>query len=159
MQSQSGMRTEVQLNRIASEIIGSAITVHARIGPGCFESAYQPCLAYELQQRRLSFQTKVPVAIQYETVNIPKAYEVDFLVAESVVIEVKATSANTPVDARQLLTYLRFTGCPLGLLLNFGALKLTDGIKRVVNNFPEGTTPGCGAAQPGQTTAASIEEN
>ena len=137
------MRTEAELNRIASEIIGAGIAVHTRVGPGCFESAYFPCLAYELRRRGLTFQTKVPVAIQYETIDIPRAYEVDFLVEGSVVVELKATSANTPVDARQLLTYLRFTGCPLGLLLNFGALKLTDGIRRIVNNFPEGTPMGC----------------
>jgi len=137
------MRTEPELNRIASEIIAGAIAVHTRVGPGCFESAYQPCLAYELQQRGLSFETKVPVDIQYATITVPRAYEVDFLVERSVVVELKATSSNTPVDARQLLTYLRFTGCPLGLLLNFGALKLTDGIKRIVNNFPQGTPPGC----------------
>jgi GxxExxY protein len=137
------MRTETELNRIASEIIGGAIAVHAEVGPGCFESAYTPCLAYELQQRGLNFQSRVPVAIQYATITVPRAYEVDFLVEDSVVVELKATSNNTPVDARQLLTYLRFTGCPLGLLLNFGALKLADGIKRIVNNFPDGTPPGC----------------
>ena len=137
------MRTEAGLNRIASEIIAGGIAVHTKIGPGCFESAYVPCLAYELHRRGLALQTRVPVAIQYETISVPKAYEVDFLVEDSVVVELKATSANTPVDARQLLTYLRFTGCPLGLLLNFGLAKLVDGIKRVVNNFPEGTPPGC----------------
>ena len=137
------MRIEAELNRIASEIIGGAVAVHTCVGPGCFESAYLPCLAYELQRRRLRFRTKVAVDIQYATITVPRAYEVDFLVEDSVVVELKATSTNTPVDARQLLTYLRFTGCPLGLLLNFGALKLTDGIKRIVNNFPFGTTPGC----------------
>ena len=136
------MRTEAELNGIASEIIAAAIAVHTRIGPGCFESAYTPCLAFELHSRGVAFQTKVPVAIRYETITIRNAYELDFLVEDIIVVEVKATTANTPVDARQLLTYLRFTGCPLGLLLNFGALKLTDGIKRIVNNFPHGTPPG-----------------
>jgi GxxExxY protein len=144
------MRTEVELNRIASEIIGGGIAVHTKVGPGCFESAYVPCLAYELQRRGLAFQTKVEIAIQYETITVPRAYEVDFLVEDSVVVELKATSTNTPVDARQLLTYLRFTGCPLGLLLNFGALKLTDGIKRIVNNFPAGTPAGCAPPQGGE---------
>jgi GxxExxY protein len=135
------MRTERELNRIASEIIGAAVVVHRKVGPGCFESAYLPCLAYELQRQGLGFETKVAIAINYETLTVPRAYEVDLLVERNVVVELKATSASTPVDARQLLTYLIFTGCPLGLLLNFGAVRLTDGIKRVVNNFPDGTSP------------------
>jgi GxxExxY protein len=136
------MRTEAELNRIAGAIIAGGIAVHTKVGPGCFESAYEPCLAYELHARGLRFTTRMPVAIQYETINVPRAYELDFLVEDSVVVELKATSVSTPVDARQLLTYLRFTGCPLGLLLNFGALKLVDGIKRIVNNFPHGTPAG-----------------
>lgn len=78
-------------------------------------------------------------AIHYETFTIPRAYEADFIIENSVVVELKATKALGPVDARQLLTYLRFTGCPLGPLLNFGALTLTEGIKRIVNDFPDGT--------------------
>jgi GxxExxY protein len=90
----SCMRTEAELNRIASEIIGAGIAVHTRVGPGCFESAYLPCLAYELHRRSLAFRTKVAVAIQYETIEIPRAYEVDFLVEGSVVVELKATRST-----------------------------------------------------------------
>jgi len=135
------MRTEEALNRIAREIIGGGIAVHRAIGPGCFESAYVPCLAYELHKRRLAYQMKVPITIQYEGLIVPRAYEADFIVERDVVVELKATSGNTAVDARQLQTYLRFTGCPLGLLINFGALTLLEGIKRIVNNFPEGSNP------------------
>jgi len=134
------VRTEAELNRIASEIIGSGIAVHQGVGPGCFESAYVPCLAYEFHKRGLVYQMKVPISIQYEELIVPRAYEADFIVAGDVVVELKATSANTAVDARQLQTYLRFTGCPLGLLMNFGALTLLQGIKRIVNNFPDGST-------------------
>lgn len=133
------MRTEVELNRIAGEIIGGGMAVHRAIGPGCFESAYTPCLAHELHKRGLSFAAKVPITIQYEGLIIPRAYEADFIVEDSIVVELKATGALGPVDARQLITYLRFTGCPLGLLMNFGAVTLLDGIKRIVNNFPGGT--------------------
>jgi GxxExxY protein len=133
------MRTEVELNRIAGEIIGGGIAVHQAIGPGCFESAYTPCLAYELHKRGLDFTANVPITIQYEGLIIPRAYEADFIVENSIVLELKATSALGPVDARQLITYLRFTGCPLGLLMNFGAATMLDGIKRIVNNFPDGT--------------------
>ena len=115
------------------------MAVHRAVGPGCFESAYAPCLAYEFRKRRLHFAAKVPITIQYESLVVPRAYEADFIVEDRVVVELKATSALSPVDARQLLTYLRFSGCPLGLLLNFGAATLRDGIKRIVNNFPDGT--------------------
>jgi GxxExxY protein len=134
------MRSEAELNRIASEIIAGGVAVHRAVGPGCFESAYAPCLAYELHKRGLEFRAQVPIAIHYEALTIPRAYEADFIVEDSVVVELKATKALGPVDARQLLTYLRFTDCPLGLLLNFGALTLTEGIKRIVNNFPDGTS-------------------
>jgi GxxExxY protein len=135
------MRTETDLNRIAAEIIAAGIAVHRVVGPGCFESAYNPCVAYELHKRGLAYDMKVPITIHYEGLSIPRAYEADFIVESDIVIELKATSTISAVDSRQLLTYLRFTGCPLGLLMNFGSLKLVEGIKRVVNNFPEGSTP------------------
>jgi GxxExxY protein len=134
------MRTEADLNRIAKEIINAAIAVHRVIGPGCFESAYVACLAYEFRKRGIEYQMKVPIAIQYEDLAVPRAYEADFIVREDIVVEVKATSSLGPLDARQLQTYLRFSGCPLGLLLNFGSLTLREGIRRIVNNFPDGGT-------------------
>ncbi len=134
------MRTEADLNRIAKEIIAAAIAVHRVIGPGCFESAYVSCLAYEFRKRNIEYQLKVPIAIQYEHLTVARAYEADFIVRGDIVVEVKATSSLGPLDARQLQTYLRFSGCPLGLLLNFGSLTLAEGIKRIVNNFPEGGT-------------------
>ena len=134
------MRTETDLNRLAKEIIGAAIAVHRVIGPGCFESAYVACLAYEFRKRGIEYQMKVPIAIQYEELTVSRAYEADFIVRGDIVVEVKATSSLGPLDARQLQTYLRFSGCPLGLLLNFGSLTLVEGIKRIVNNFPEGGT-------------------
>lgn len=89
----------------------------------------------------------VPIAIRYEGLTVPRAYEADFIVAGNVVVELKATSTIGRLEARQLLTYLRFTGCPLGLLINFGSLTLMEGIKRVVNNFPDGSpSPDAGNA-------------
>jgi GxxExxY protein len=134
------MRTETELNRLAKEIIGAALAVHRAIGPGCFESAYVECLAYGFRKRGIEYRMKVPIAIHYEGLLVPRAYEADFIVRDDIVVELKATSSLGPIDARQLQTYLRFSGCPLGLLLNFGALTLAEGIKRIVNNFPEGGT-------------------
>lgn len=132
------MATEAELNRISELIIGAAVAVHRRIGPGCLESAYCPCLAVEIQKRELDFRTKVPLALEYDGLVIARAYELDFEVGGLVVVEVKALAVVGHRERRQVQTYLEIGGYPLGLLLNFGAIRLVDGIKRVVNNFPYG---------------------
>ena len=136
------MRSAAAINDFAFRINGAGIEVHRRIGCGCFESAYVPCLAYEFQKRKLDFAREVPLSLHYEELCVPRAYEADFIVEGCIVVEVKAIAAITAVDHAQLRTYLRLSGCPLGLLLNFGAALMKDGIVRQVNNFPEGTTPG-----------------
>ncbi|MGH9410279.1 MAG: GxxExxY protein [Vicinamibacterales bacterium] len=135
------MRTESELNRVSRQIIGGAIAIHRAFGPGCFESAYARCLAYELAKRQLTFEDNVKLTLRYETIVVTGAYVADFIVEGGIVVELKAIEAVAPIHIRQLQTYLRLTGCPLGLILNFGALTLTDGIARQVNNFPIGTTP------------------
>jgi GxxExxY protein len=134
-----GMRTEQQLNRISEEIIGAAIDVHRRVGPDCLESAYSPCFALELTRRKLDFRREVALPLRYDEIIIPRAYFADYIVEDSVVVELKATSRMFEEYRRQLLTYLKVSGYPLGLLLNFGALTIVGGMRRVVNNFPEGT--------------------
>jgi GxxExxY protein len=132
------MATAEELNRISELIIGAAVTVHRRIGPGCLESAYTPCLALEFHKRGLEFETRVPLALEYDELVIQRAYELDFAVGGLVVVEAKATAVVGHRERRQVQTYLELGGYPLGLILNFGAVKLVDGIKRVVNNFPHG---------------------
>jgi GxxExxY protein len=133
------MATEAELNRISELIIGSAVAVHRRVGPGCLESAYSPCLAVELHRRGLEVHRKVPLSLEYDGLVMPRAYELDFDVEGLVVVEVKALAVVGQRERRQLQTYLELGGYPLGLLLNFGAVRLVDGIKRVVNNFPYGS--------------------
>jgi GxxExxY protein len=135
------MPSAAELDRIAHEIIGSAITVHTKVGPGCFESAYTPCFACELRKRALSYRTRVAVALQYEDIIIPRAYEADFIVESCVVVELKAIPRIGRLEERQLLTYLKMTGFPLGYVLNFGSERLIDGMMRRVNNFPAGASP------------------
>jgi GxxExxY protein len=138
--------SEQELNRLSSQIINAGISIHREFGPGCFESAYTPCLAYELEQRGLRFDSRIPLVLRYHDLVIPRAYEADFIVEEDILIEVKAIETIAAVHLRQMRTYLRLTGCPLGLLLNFGAVSMTEGVKRVVNNFPTGTIrPGTAA--------------
>jgi GxxExxY protein len=139
----SNMATlEERIDEITFQIRGAAMTVHRRVGPGCFERAYAPCFAYELQKRRLEFQREVPITLLYDDLVIPRAYEADFIVEGVVVAELKVASIVTAADTAQLRTYLRLTGCPVGLLLNFGAALMKDGIVRQVNNFPHGTERG-----------------
>lgn len=133
------MASATELNRISELIIGGGVAVHRRIGPGCLESAYSPCLAIELHKRGLEFCTKVSLTLEYDELVIPRAYEADFVVEDEVVIEVKALAVVGHRERRQLQTYLELGGFPLGLVMNFGATRLTDGVKRVVNNFPYGT--------------------
>jgi iron complex transport system substrate-binding protein len=135
------MRSEQEIDRIAHEIIGGGIAIHRRHGPGCFESAYVPCLAYEMDRRKLKYRTRVPVDLIYDELIVRRAYEADFVVEDCIVIEVKAVEELARVHCRQMNTYLRLTGCPLGLLMNFGSETMREGIRRVVNNFPWGTPP------------------
>ena len=140
MLDRSRMRTGVEINQISRTIIGGAIEIHRRVGPGCLESAYTPCLALELAKRGLDFRREVALTLRYDELVIPRAYFADFIVEECVVIEVKAVTMTSEHDRRQLQTYLEIAGCPLGLIINFGARTLVDGVRRVVNNFPDDTT-------------------
>jgi len=135
------MPTEDQINEISGKIIGCAITVHKRIGPGCLESAYAPCLALEFYKAGLDFRREVALTLRYDELVIPRAYIADFIVEAVVIVEIKAVAATTARDRRQLQTYLELDGAPLGLVLNFGAKIVTENIIRVVNNFPDGSRP------------------
>ena len=123
-------------NKITEAIIGAAIQVHRRLGPGLLESAYKACLAYELGKRGLFVEQEKAVPLVYEEVKLECGYRMDMLVERSVVVEVKSVEALAPVHEAQALSYLRLSGCKLGLLINFNVAALKDGVRRYV----EGTT-------------------
>jgi GxxExxY protein len=125
------------LNRITSNIIECAIRIHRSVGPGLLESAYFGCLRYELVSSGLRIETQKALPLMYQGVQIDCAYRADLVVEDCIIVEVKALEALAPIHSRQLLTYLRVADCPLGLLLNFGSKTMKEGIKRVVNRFPE----------------------
>jgi GxxExxY protein len=104
--------SEQDLNRVASEIIGAGMAIHRQFGPGCFESLYVPCLAYELEKRSLRFISRVALPLRYYDLFIPRAYEADFVVEEEIVIEVKALEVIAAVHLRE--TFLEFSA-PLRL--------------------------------------------
>jgi len=119
-----------EINQLTEQIIGAAIEVHRLLGPGLLESAYPRALAHELRLRGLAFEEQKTCALSCKDLVIDDAYRLDFLVANSVVVELKAADALLGVHEAQILSYLRFTGCRIGLLLNFCSTILTRGLKR-----------------------------
>lgn len=117
---------------ITGAVIGAAIAVHQTLGPGLLEHAYSMCLAHELASRAIPFEREVRVPVRYAGFTVPLAYRADFVVEQSVIVEVKAVELLAAVHHAQLLTYLRVGGWSRGLLVNFWATRLEDGIVRYV---------------------------
>lgn len=120
-----------QINALTDQIIGSAIEVHRELGPGLLESAYQRALAYELGLRSVTFEEQKFCPVKYKDLVIEDAYRLDFLVNGLVVVELKTVDALIDVHEAQVLTYLKFSGCRIGLFFNFRATVLTRGLRRL----------------------------
>ena len=117
---------------LTQEIIGLAMKVHSTLGPGLLESTYERCLEYELRKSGFHVESQKQLSLVYGDLTIEQAYRVDLLVNNVVVIEVKAVSELIETHEAQILTYLRLTGCRVGLLINFYEKHLKDGIRRFV---------------------------
>ncbi|MEO8616364.1 MAG: GxxExxY protein [Luteolibacter sp.] len=124
------------LNKLSNEVIGAAIEVHRDLGPELLESTYELSLQHELQLRGLSSVRQLLLPIKYKDLLVPEAYRIDLLVENRLVIELKTVETLLPIHSAQLLTYLRMSDNHLGLLINFHCVRLKDGIKRLVHNFP-----------------------
>lgn len=111
------------------------MAVHTVLGPGLLESTYEACLAFELQNRGVSVRAQVPLPVVYQGQRLEIGYRIDLLIAENVIVEVKAIEAIAPVHRAQLLSYLKLSDRRLGLLLNFNVVHMRDGIIRMVNKF------------------------
>jgi GxxExxY protein len=131
------MAEEKSLNQITESIIGAAIDVHKALGPGLLESAYESCLAFELGQRGLKVEQQKTLPVVYRSVKLDCGYRIDLLIEDSVIVELKSVDALLPIHQAQLLSYLKFSDCRVGLLVNFNVQILKTGIRRIVNNFPE----------------------
>lgn len=131
------MSEKDELNRITQTIIGAAIEVHKNLGPDLLESAYETCLAFELAERGVEVERQKPLPLKYKGVNLDCGYRLDLLVDGKVILEIKAVDEMNPVYNAQLLSYLKLTKCKIGLLINFNVPKVTNGITRIVNNFPD----------------------
>lgn len=121
--------TEDQISRI---ILDCAFKVHTKLGPGLLESAYRSCLAYELRNAGLIVEEEKALPLIYEEIKLECGYRIDLLVNSKVIIELKTVEAFTDVHQAQTLTYMKLSGCHLGLLINFYVKSLKNGIKRLI---------------------------
>jgi GxxExxY protein len=122
--------------RISGEVIRAAVDVHRELGPGLLESAYRVCLVHALEAAGLRVRVEVPLPILFRGVRIECGYRIDLVVDDELIVELKAVRALEPLHTAQLLTYLRLSGLPLGLLVNFNVPRLKLGIRRVVLTSP-----------------------
>ncbi len=121
------------MTKPSENILDCAIKVHKKLGPGLLESVYQTCLAYELQKLGFATQTEVVLPVQYDDLNFETGFRADITVDEKIIIEVKSLERVQPIHRAQILTYLKVTEYPLGLLINFGQEKLINGFQRFAN--------------------------
>lgn len=129
------------IDRISADVVGEAIRIHRELGPGLFEKVYEQVLAVSLQRKGYHVATQVEVGIEYDGLRFDSAFRIDILVENRLIIEVKAVEQLGKVHAKQLLTYLRLAKQPVGLLLNFSAPTMKDGIRRLVNDYrPDDTS-------------------
>jgi GxxExxY protein len=124
-------------DQLTERIIGACIEVHRELGPGLLESAYEACVCHELGLARLAFERQKPLPVSYKGVELDCGYQMDVVVENRVILELKTVEELLPIHHAQLLTYLKLSELPLGLLINFNVPILKHGLKRVVNKFPE----------------------
>jgi GxxExxY protein len=120
-------------NALTSRIIGCGVHVHRAIGPGLYENVYAECLDYELRLQGLRVERERPVRVTYRGIALKSRYYADFIVEDTAIVELKAVVTLADIHGRQILTLLKLTGLPVGLLINFNVVKLTNGVRRIVN--------------------------
>jgi iron complex transport system substrate-binding protein len=137
MNSHEGAKPRADIERIASIVIDTAFSIHCELGPGLLEHVYSAVLAQELESRGLRVERERVVPIVYRGVIVSEGFRLDLLVEERLIVELKSVECIHAVHLKQLLTYLRMMGLPLGLLINFGAPLLKEGLRRVVNRHDD----------------------
>ena len=123
------------LNEISGQIVDAAFQLHTKLGPGLLESVYEVLMEHELTKRGLMVRRQVQVSFVYDGVHFDEGFRADLIVEDAIVVELKSLELLAPVHGKQVLTYLRLLDYRLGLLINFGAPVLKDGIKRIANNL------------------------
>jgi GxxExxY protein len=143
------------LDHITGEIVDAALKLHRDLGPGLLESVYQALLAQELRRRGLRVEQERSVTFEYDGLRFDEGLRVDLLVEETVVVELKSVEMLAPVHKKQVLTYLRLLKLPVGLLINFGAPTLKEGLHRIVNGLPPEASSRLLVNQQGPSAASS----
>ena len=131
----------MELDQVTGAIVDSAMRVHTALGPGMLESVYEKCLTHELVKRGLKVEAQVWLPVIYDGVKIDGGYRIDLLVEGGVLVELKVVEQILDVHKAQLLSYLKLSDKPVGLLINFNVVHLRDGIRRLVNNFRTSASP------------------
>ncbi len=126
-----------RLDQITHGIIGAAIEVHRHLGPGLLESAYEACLVFEIKRLGMKVEVQKPLPVVYKDVKLDCGYRLDLVVEDEIIVEIKAIEKLLPIHDAQLLSYLRLARKRVGLLMNFHVPVLKDGLKRIVNEFPD----------------------
>jgi GxxExxY protein len=122
-------------SELTRRIIGAAIAVHRELGPGLLEAVYEECLSFELGLAGLPFSRQQPIPVVYRGTKLDCGYRADLIVCSRVIIEIKAIASLAPIHEAVMLTYLRLSGCKIGLLINFHSTVLKDGVHRFVWNY------------------------
>ena len=122
-------------NEIAKVVFECGLKIHRALGPGLLESAYEECLCYELYKNGIAFERQKTLPLIYEAIHLDVGYRVDIMIENKLIIELKAVESLTDIHFAQIVTYLKLSGCKLGLLINFNSLLFKDGVKRVINGY------------------------
>ena len=130
-------------NELSGQVIGACIEVHRHLGPGLLESAYEHCLAQELALRGFRTRRQIPIPVRYKGIDLDCGYRLDLVVEDQLVLEVKAVEHLLPVHEAQVITYLKLTQLPVGLLVNFHVSVLRQGLRRLFGPSPESSVPSC----------------
>lgn len=131
------MSKDLDENGLASVVVDAALSVHRAFGPGLLESVYERALCMELQERGVPFERQVPIPVRYKGKELGEGFRADIIVANRLLVELKAVEESPPIHKKQVITYLRLTGLKLGLLVNFGSERISSGITRLVNGLEE----------------------
>jgi GxxExxY protein len=132
-QSRHRVYRDLETNDLTYKVIGAAIEVHKRLGPGLLEKVYQECMLHEFQKRGLSVEMEFPISVIYDDIEINSGYRIDLLVENKLVVELKSVDAVSDLHKAQILTYMKLGEYKVGLLINFNVTKLANGINRFVN--------------------------
>ncbi len=132
------MLRDEDLEELATKVIHCGFEIHQHLGPGLLETAYEAVLAAELEANGHQVKRQVPVPLRYISIVVDNAFKIDLLIDDRLIVELKSVEKLAPVHGKQVLTYLRLAGLPLGLLMNFGQAMYKDGLRRIANDYYAG---------------------